>query len=350
MLPFSRFHLGLAAGLALIFLAPLDCQAQAKSKEVSFETIDKVDLKGTFYPSAGGNKPPCILFLHEIGGNRQKGGWDDLAKKLQNKGFAVLSFDFRGHNDSTTVDANVFWNTASNGKVFRPGTGKDKISYADVLKSRASSYHLMLVNDIAAAKRYLDKLNDAGDCNTSNLILIGAKEGAALGSFWMSKEFIRPHMIPNPLNPYFSIQDPKQPFEGDDLAGAVWLSMPERLNGQPVGGWLRGGPSGLQTALRDKVPMAFFYGEKDAASAKAAESIVNAMKVGSKSFDLTRTRGKKDATSSGAELLGKQEVDEEIGNYLEKVMEKRAERAWSNRDTAKAPPLTWVDVRPFQLP
>ena len=67
---------------------------------------------------------------------------------------------------------------------------------------------VLAVNDIAAARRYLEVRNDAGDCNLSNLILVGAKEGAALGSLWIAEEWQRPHLIQNPINPLLFMNDP----------------------------------------------------------------------------------------------------------------------------------------------
>ena len=68
----------------------------AAAEKVRFETFDRVELQGLFYPGSKGNKSPCVLLLHAIGSTSHQEGWDDLAKELQQKGFAVLSFDFRG--------------------------------------------------------------------------------------------------------------------------------------------------------------------------------------------------------------------------------------------------------------
>src|SRR5207245_3296873 len=119
------------------------------------------------------------------GGKRNEDGWDDLAHALQNKGYAVLTFDFRGHNDSTTIDPSVFWNLPINQRAFKQTKDKDRISQTEYVNSKTKYfYYPMLVNDIQAAKFFLDQQNDAGNCNSDNLIVIGAEEGAALGSLW----------------------------------------------------------------------------------------------------------------------------------------------------------------------
>src|SRR5204862_4095410 len=113
--------------------------------------------------------------LHKIGGNREQDGWDDLAKKLQ-ANYAVLTFDFRGHGDSTDVVPGPmgFWRYPDN-RSLGSNPNKKTISWKDFPKG----YYPMLVNDIAAARHFLDVQTNANRCNSSNLILIGAQDGAA---------------------------------------------------------------------------------------------------------------------------------------------------------------------------
>ena len=78
-------------------------------KQVDIVTVDKVELKGKFYASKGkDNKDaPCVLMLHAWGESSDNKEWNALARKLQDKGHAVLTFDFRGHGESTTVQAGM---------------------------------------------------------------------------------------------------------------------------------------------------------------------------------------------------------------------------------------------------
>jgi len=73
----------------------------AEPERVRFDSFDQVELHGTYYPGDLGNKSPCALVLHALGGSSQEEGWINLAKELQNKHFAVLLFDFRGHGASS---------------------------------------------------------------------------------------------------------------------------------------------------------------------------------------------------------------------------------------------------------
>ena len=169
--------LGLLAGLSLILLPTFGQAAPPKPEEVKFDTADKVELHGTFYAS-GKNKSPCVILVHKIGGNRQQQGLEKLARALQESNYAVLSFDLRGHGDSTSVER-TFWQVPTNATLIRGANiSKEKISYRDF----APTYYPMLANDLSAAKRYLDQQNNAGSCNSSNTIVIGAEEGAAIGA------------------------------------------------------------------------------------------------------------------------------------------------------------------------
>src|SRR5262245_32502986 len=73
----------------------------AEPERVRFDTYDQVEIHGTYYPGDMGNKSPSALVLHALGGSSREEGWDNLAKELQKKHFAVLLFDFRGHGEST---------------------------------------------------------------------------------------------------------------------------------------------------------------------------------------------------------------------------------------------------------
>jgi alpha-beta hydrolase superfamily lysophospholipase len=325
----------------MIFTLPASVRGQAKPEEVQFDTADMVTIKGSFYPGANGNKSPCVMLLHDLGKDRTKGGWDELAKALQKEGFAVLSFDFRGHNDSTTV-APAFFQLQTNAYTFRPKAGQTTIECQPIAKSK--TYLPMLVNDIAAAKQYLETRNDANNCNASNIFIVGSKEGAALGALWLAHEAKRPRMIPN-LNPLFPpIPNPKGGFNIDDIAGALWLSMPDKLLGQSTSTFLR-------TPAVVKIPMAFAYGTKNDENAKTAAAILRSLKT-AKAPTATLPLEVKGTNVSGMELLSKEGVEKKVVNYLNNVLEKRAEKPWSNRDVAKMPPLAMIRLQPygFQLP
>jgi pimeloyl-ACP methyl ester carboxylesterase len=257
-------RLAAAVGFALVLPAFTQGQPAEKGKPVVFDTVDSVKLKGTLYVSAKGKDAPTVLMLHNFeqkkGGSSQADGWQDFAKKLNGAGYNVLTFDFRGHGESTGVDA-AFWSPMFMHNKMLPGAGKatppDSISQTTF----PSGYYPYLVNDIAAAKAYLDRQNDAGVLNTSSLIVIGAGEGATLGALWMESEtkrrkaIIPPGALTAPPWPNCKLDEP----EGKDLAAGVWLTISPTLAGKTVtlGTWMN------HVGHTNKVPQVFIYGKED---------------------------------------------------------------------------------------
>src|SRR5437016_1886991 len=107
----------LAAGLAA-FAAGLSGPAPAQpatSKapsmpgvdpiRVPITTADGVELDGTYLRGIvkPGRDTPCVILVHKFGADRSKSDWITLAAELQKAGFAVLTFDLRGHGGSTQV-------------------------------------------------------------------------------------------------------------------------------------------------------------------------------------------------------------------------------------------------------
>jgi alpha-beta hydrolase superfamily lysophospholipase len=314
--------------IGLPFVVPCPSQAD-ESERIKFETFDQVELHGVFYPGGKGQKSPCALLLHAFGGNIQKEGWEDLARKLQAEHYSVLAFDFRGHGDSTTVQAG-FWNVPVNRtlKGYRPGKPKEQISYKDFTSVQT---FLTLVNDISAAKRELERRNDSKDCNCSNIVLIGAESGATLGTLWTWYEWQRrPQTVGLPL-----LQPQRGQVEGQDIAGAVWLSLTpsfgsgnQRFN-VSVDSWLR-------NPVREHVPMYFLYGDRDAKAANYAKRLVNtALHPGhDPKMKWTGLMAIKDTKLAGIELVGKASLPtgDQIQKYVKTLAEDRGVNPWTNRN------------------
>jgi alpha/beta hydrolase fold len=334
-----RLRILLFFGLGgLLLLVSSQALAQNEPEKVSFETVDEVELQGTYYPSNQGMKAPCVLMLHGLSGNGSSASWNDwagLTTRLQKSGFAVLQFDFRGYGKSTTVHP-AFWKASDNSKIRGANQRKSEIHHKDF----PASYLPVLVNDIAAARRFLDEKNDAKQCNSRNLILIGAQEGATLGALWLATEWQRrpPRQNGANLPPY-----------GEDVAAAVWLSILPTLGHSlrpefQVKKWL--GP------LRDRTPMFFLYGEEDrTASALATELCDRVLKIdvpprpkftGSKPFK---------TQAAGAGLLTQRSLsaDEKILSYLTNVLKSRDDQEWTDRGIKRIQE-NFVNLKPFGLP
>lgn len=313
----------LVAITLLIALAPA-ARAQKKPDKVSFETVDEVTLSGVYYPSEKGDKAVTVLLLHRVGGSSQ--AWEGLAAKLQQKGYAVLRFDFRGHGDSTDVTP-AFWKVVSNQKLIKGANPKkQEINCKDF----SFTYLPMLANDVTAARRFLDLKNDERQCNTTNLFVIAEQDGATLGALWLADQWRKGRS---------QKADPKitpPGLMGQDVAAAVWLSITPTL----------GGPKGQAATvdkwispLRDKTPMAFLYGDEDKSATKYATDLCeNVLKASTPPrLKLTATLKVK-TKAAGVEMLAKDEDMDQVLNYLANVLKERDEQAhaWLDRNTKKA--------------
>ena len=66
---------------------------------VSF-TSDGLTLKGLLHVTEGTGKRPGLVLCHGFGGSCRGAGHPELAKALEQAGYAVLRFDFRGCGQS----------------------------------------------------------------------------------------------------------------------------------------------------------------------------------------------------------------------------------------------------------
>lgn len=347
MMVFRRGRAGqflLAAGIALLFggrvtkalaQAPKDAAKPARDTtkvSVGLPTVDHAELAGTYYAgtTSRGRDTPCVLMVHDRGKDSSKTEWDTLARTLQHEGYAVLTFDLRGHGKSLTVTRD-FWapNLPNLRNGFR-GTGLAKTT--SITSEFKPGYWPWLVHDLAAARRYLDQRNDAGELNSSSIIVIGAGEGANLGLLWVATEFERQYVTG--FVPLKSQGTPR--LGGDDIAGCVWLSAQSRLKEGGVynfDSWVRN----IVPAVREKAPMGFVYGEKDTAAKRDAEQWMRTLKFIS---GRENPKPNKLIEIKGTELAGQNllanpsfEVTQKIVAYCNEIMKSRKAIAWEKKET-----------------
>lgn len=121
-----------------------------KPEEVSFSTEDKVKLTGSYYAPRKKGRAHAVLLVHDAGTDRRQ--LDQLGADLQRAGFAVLSFDLRGHGQS--VGGDYDW-----AKLDQEG--------------RARTW-VFTQRDLGGAAEYL---RGREDVHTSSLTLIGHRSG-----------------------------------------------------------------------------------------------------------------------------------------------------------------------------
>jgi pimeloyl-ACP methyl ester carboxylesterase len=302
-------------------------------QRVPITTADFVELDGTYYQSTkAGRDSPCVLMVNKYGSDRSKTDWINLAGLLQNAGFAVLTFDLRGHGNSQQLSNPAeFWGVSYNRNGIRGGTSptkKSSISYTDF----KPNYLPFLVNDLAAARKFLEQKNDAGELNVHSLFVIGAQEGADLGLLFTAAEYRRIYRVG-----LTALQSNGTAYNaGEDIAAGVWLSMTTRP-GMPAGGpnfnlvnWIRSYP-----LMRDKTPMCFVYGEKDNRSKNDSDSVFKAltapMNGRPEKHKLDKLQPIRGTDLAGPALLGQPalNVPQDVLTFCQKVMTERRAIAWT---------------------
>lgn len=350
MLRLSRipYVVGLVVGCCLALMPQAGrSQGANKGAPVSFSTADGVTIKGTFYPAAKRDST-CVLMLHALGANEdsKKKGWQELAQALNAKGYGVLTFDFRGHGDSTMINPQDFWGGkagAVNQAQMPKLIGRDSLEFKDY----KSSYYPVLINDIAAARAFLDRKNDAGECNSSSLVIIGAETGGTLGAIWLSSEFHRYRVEmaqqpvqfpPNPQQLFLlpGVKPAKEP-EGKDVLACIWLSISHTLGSPKLPATLS--LSGQLYTPAQEVPMTFLYGANDAFGAKLAKQLETSIKKKdpkNRRYEFTGSTPIPGANEKlrGRGLLQVSGADGAIVEYVENLSMARP-REWMERDFRK---------------
>jgi hypothetical protein len=343
----SRRHFILLAGLSLGLLAAAHGVRGADDKKgkdndakfdrVSIPTFDGMELSGTFYPALERNKDAVVLCLHDFShrkGGGSHGEWDNLAARLQKEGYAVLTFDFRGFGGSKSVSTD-FWKFRHNQglKGFKGGV---KSAESIDQKDFPASYYSFLVNDIAAARAFLDRKNDSRELNTSNLIVIGAGQGATLGALWAAAEMHRQKDL-TPQDPLGRFVIPKlDDPEGKDIAACIWLTISPNLESKPMSGAVKS--SLVEVARDNKVPTVLIFGENDGNASNLATNYKNAIDSGKKSeLKNTGTKTIKRTDLAGSALLGeKLDTTPFIIKHLNTVMDDRGNKEWRKREEEKS--------------
>jgi pimeloyl-ACP methyl ester carboxylesterase len=232
-------------------------------QDVELKTADDVTIQATYYPGPQERRCKCVLMLHDLGQNRKEANWRRLAERLNRDGYAVLAIDFRGHGGSTRVGP-AFWEQPFNRSV-QPGTG-ERISYSNFLLN----YPLAMVNDVQAAKAFLDEKDRAGQVDAANLVLIGARAGAVVGSFWIAAETHR-YRANNagPGGPGAAPGLATVP-ESKHIAGAIWIDFASRINKSSV---LNAERTWFTAISQQQIPMHFLCGPASQKEATLAVSL-----------------------------------------------------------------------------
>lgn len=336
---------GLAAAVILTS-NPSEARAQPKPPtEETIPTADGVKLRGLFHKSPKGDSTsPVVILLYPPGLDRNmtKGDWVGLANKLNDAGFHVMRFDWRGHGKSTDItDPMTFWTNPFSGPAnnrYIKGGNRRPLKNTLFVKEIDPRYFPVYVNDLAAVRAHLDQKNDQSDLNASSIYIIGSEETAALTFFWLTFEWNRPAI--HPILPaglrYDTCPMPGvvvDPSAGKDIAGCIWLSggrptFSQAINERIMQLWVKN-----TLDIRDNNPMLFLFGQKDGLAIKQANMLFNDVLVAAgnkqrqvKKLEMTFERPIAGTPLRGVNLLGdnsKLGTEDKILDYLKFLQKER---------------------------
>jgi hypothetical protein len=244
----------LIVGIAAISVGPREVAAQDTKKDakkdvkkddvkkrlVGFGTSDGLALKGYFFQGVAIEKQkPDAVIMVPAPGSKIDDAWIGLAIALSEKNFSVLLFDWRGcgmngpdgSGPAVIEDKQKFWDEPYSRLLTTTGKkenatidryGLDHKSLVVKSDSRGRYRDFMYMNDLLAARFYLDKQNDGGRCNTNRVWIVSEKEGAHLGMAFIAAEFQR-NTIYNPKANVFDLAGQFEPA-GKDYVGIIALS------------------------------------------------------------------------------------------------------------------------------
>jgi hypothetical protein len=313
--------------LTVLLLAAANPALAQKSQKVKFESPDGVELHGQWYPSQNKSNP-CVLVLPALGEDCSKPEYTNLATTLQKDGFSVLLFDYRGHGNSTGLvpgKQNLFW-------MLNQKFAKNNKNGVIDFKDYKDTAYTVFVNDIAAAKAFLDQKNDANECNSSALVLVGVDTGALLGGLWMKSECFRCRW--NPPQPgiapgFLDVMNPAI----KNVMGAVFISTPSKLGQTTI-------PPAVLLAHPVKgqaVPTVFLYNDADPAQKKTAQDCEKNLKgANAKLFKFTGATPIKDVPKnlSGRDLLNK-DTNEQVSGWIDNLVKNAKANNWAAQEFTK---------------
>jgi len=330
---------GLLALAALIPGSVVNGQKKEKDENIKpavFKTADGVTLEGILYKNTSKDKKDAVVILlhdfsHKDGGDSTKGELQVFAEQMYKEGYSVLTFDFRGFGKSTEVKES-FWQGNKNGhnRSLIKGWVKTDLPKEIEHKNFKTTYYPFLLYDIAAAKAFLDRRSDAGEVNSHNTIVIGAGQGATLGAIWVANENVRrkDKRGKNALvAPRF--EDLTDEPESRDIAACIWLSIKPSVEGRNMLDRMKYLVSGV--VKTQKIPMGFYFGEKNETDSRTSSEMVSRIKREVKGAPVD-TKPIKEVAQSGAKILDKS-ARAQIIKDLNSVMADRGARENTRHDT-----------------
>lgn len=212
------------AGLLIVLAAtaPLAAQDSDSGADASLrgankdvvETRDGVYLTLTYWSARNASKDaPVALLIPDLG--RTQRDWYPIAKVMHDEGFAVLTFDWRGHGESKLVNPEIYKSPreayqqarlrairrATNLNIIPPGSlrsrqedpnDENRIDWEEEFKARDFALlPYFLAKDLETVKQYLIEQNNGGRLNVRKLGVVAADQITPIVMDWVINTELR---------------------------------------------------------------------------------------------------------------------------------------------------------------
>ena len=199
-------------------------------------TKDGVPIQMTYYASVQGKESPVLILLHERDGSRFIWQGDNgFAKMMQNKGYAVITVDLRGHGESRPRGSSLPGGNANQTDTRKSTTGSKKKEPATAKKTGKAAataefakgdYQAMILMDLEAVKKFVFDEHQKQMLNMNKIGIVGVEMSACLAANWAAYDWEKephPDGVGNARTP-----------RGQDVRALVLVSPTSNLPGLPI--------------------------------------------------------------------------------------------------------------------
>jgi len=180
------------------------------AEKITFKTADKITLHALFTAPKEGN--PTVVMLHGLAS--WKGEWKSLITMLEEKGWGVLSYDARGHGDSS----------------IRRDEQGGPVGYRYFGPPGIGSPWRRMINDVGMAVSYL---NEEHKIPRSSMFFMGASLGANVALNYAARsKFQKGVVLLSPGLNYQGIETKRVALVSVDMPVLIIVSERDRYSFQ----------------------------------------------------------------------------------------------------------------------
>lgn len=310
-------QLGLILATGLLGLATIGlAQEEGPAKEIkrTVTAKDGLNVAITYWASPLKEQGGVVVLLHGHGGSQLEWG-GQLPKDLQEKGFAVITVDLRGHglskgNPNTTVDSAE----VKKGAKTKPGKG----AAVDTINLKPADYKAMVLGDMEAVKSFIFSEHQARKLNMNKMAIIAAGMGSSVALEWAAFDWGKKPHTDGPIG--------NQTPRGQDVRALILLSPETGIPGLPVTDAVR-----VLKAPLFGVSFLVAVGKKDKLDKGTANKLYDQLATPSENKERMFLE-EYDTANRGAALLAVAKAPGQVFGFLDRFVMK-ANSEWRDRES-----------------